>query len=318
MELEQAKKVLEIEADAIRALINRIGEEFLKAIEILEHCPGKLALTGMGKSGLVARKIASTFASTGAPSFFLHPAEAVHGDLGMLSRDDVVIAISKSGETKEIVELLPMFKRLGLKLICITGAPDSTLGKASDVVLDTSVKEEACPLNLAPTASSTAALAMGDALAITLFKKRGFTEEDFAALHPGGALGRRLLKVRDLMHTGDEIPLVRENEQVEKVLLEMSEKKLGHTGVINADGKLVGVISDGDLRRALARSGTLSGKTAIELMTKNPKVISAEALAAKALQVMESFSITALFILNGDGKPEGIIHLHDILKAKVV
>lgn len=318
MELEQARKVLEIEAEAIRALIDRIGEEFLRAIEILDHCPGKVALTGMGKSGLVARKIASTFASTGEPSFFLHPAEAVHGDLGMLSRDDVVIAISKSGETKEIVELLPMFKRLGLKLICITGAPDSTLGKASDVVLDTSVKEEACPLNLAPTASSTAALAMGDALAITLFKKRGFTEEDFAALHPGGALGRKLLKVKDLMHTGEEMPLVGENEQVEKILLEMSEKKLGHTGVINGQGKLVGIISDGDLRRALAKNGTLSGKSALELMTKNPKLISAEALAAKALQVMESYSITALFILASDGKPEGIIHLHDILKAKVV
>lgn len=318
MDLKQAKQVLLIEAEAIRCMADRIGEEFIRALELIENCPGKVVLTGMGKSGLVGKKIASTFASTGTPAFFLHPAEAVHGDIGMLSPDDVVIILSKSGETKEVVELLPTFKRLGLKMIALTGAPDSTVGRAADVALDTSVKEEACPLNLAPTASSTAALAMGDALAITLFKKRGFTEEDFASLHPGGALGRRLLRVKDLMHTGDEIPLVGDRETVENILLEISAKRLGHTGVVDKKGKLIGVITDGDLRRALSKRGALHGKTAKDLMSPNPKQVPGDALAARALKIMESHSITALFIANDSKKPEGIIHLHDILKAGVV
>jgi len=318
MDIEEARRVLLIEAEAIRCMADRIGEEFIRALELIENCPGRVVLTGMGKSGLVGRKIASTFASTGAPAFFLHPAEAVHGDIGMLSRDDVVIILSKSGETKEVIELLPTFKRMGLKMIALTGAPDSTLGKAADVALDTSVKEEACPLNLAPTASSTAALAMGDALAITLFKRRGFTEEDFASLHPGGALGRRLLRVKDLMHTGEEMPIVAEKEKFEKILLEMSAKRMGHTGVVDKKGKLVGVITDGDLRRALAGGGSLSDKTAKELMTPNPKQVAGDALAARALKIMESHSITALFIMDDSKIPEGIIHLHDILKAGVV
>jgi len=316
-EILEGRKVLEIESEAIRGLIERLDEGFAQAVSLLWDCPGKIVVTGLGKSGLVARKVAATLAGTGTPAIFLHPAEAVHGDIGMITPEDVVIAISKSGETQEVLDLLPMFKRLGLKIISITGAPNSTLARAGDVFLNSAVKEEACPLGLAPTASSTASLALGDALAITVFKKRGLTEEDFKFLHPGGSIGRKLLRVQDLMHKGDEIPLVESDAPVEKVLLEMSAKRLGHTGVLDGNGKLIGVVTDGDLRRALERYGTLAGRKASELMSPNPKIIPAQALAARALKMMESHSITAIFVMEPEGPLEGIIHLHDVLKARV-
>lgn len=316
-EVKEGRKVLEIEADAIRCLADRLGDEFAQAVGLLWKCSGKVAVTGLGKSGLVGRKISATLAGTGTPAIFLHPAEAVHGDIGMLRPEDVVIALSKSGETQEVLDLLPIFKRLGLKIIAITGEPGSRLGIAADVVLDASVKEEACPLGLAPTASSTAALALGDALAITLFRKRGLTEEDFAFFHPGGSIGRRLLRVGDMMHTGDEVPLVKYDAPLEQILLEMSSKRLGHTGVLDGDGHLAGVITDGDLRRALEGAGTLVDKTARDLMSPNPKCIDSTALAARALKIMENHSITALFVREPNGSLEGVIHLHDILKARV-
>jgi len=316
-EISEGRRVLEIESEAIRALIPRLGADFTAAVGLLWNCTGRVVITGLGKSGLVGRKIAATLASTGTPAIFVHPAEAVHGDIGMIGPSDVVMALSKSGETREVLDLLPIFKRIGLKMIAVTGEPDSTLGRAADVVLDSSVKEEACPLNLAPTASSTAALALGDALAITLLKKRGLTEEDLAFLHPGGAIGRKLLRVRDLMHTGTDVPLVDSKAPLEQVLLEMSSKRLGHTGVIGDGGELVGVITDGDLRRALEKSGTLAGKTASELMSASPKTINGDALAARALQTMEKHSITGLFVREENGSLEGFIHLHDILKARV-
>jgi len=316
-EILEGRKVLEIESEAIRGLIERLDEGFVQAVNLLWECSGKVVVTGLGKSGLVARKVAATLAGTGTPAIFLHPAEAVHGDIGMITPEDVVIAISKSGETQEVLDLLPMFKRLGLKIISITGAPDSTLAHAADVFLNAAVKEEACPLGLAPTASSTASLALGDALAITIFKKRGLTEEDFAFLHPGGSIGRKLLRVQDLMHKGADIPLVDSEAPIEKVLLEMSAKRLGHTGVLDGGGKLIGVVTDGDLRRALERYGTLAGRKAAELMSPNPKIVPAQALAARALKMMESYSITAIFVKEPEGPLEGIIHLHDVLKARV-
>ncbi len=316
-EIAEARRVLEIESEAIRALISRLAEDFTESVNLLWGCTGRVVVTGLGKSGLVGRKIAATLASTGTPAIFVHPAEAVHGDIGMISPADVVIALSKSGETREVLDLLPVFKRIGLKMIAITGESESTLGRAADAVLDSSVKEEACPLNLAPTASSTAALALGDALAITLLKKRGLTEEDLAYFHPGGAIGRKLLRVRDLMHTGGDIPLVDSKAPLEQVLLEMSSKRLGHTGVTDQGGNLIGVITDGDLRRALEGGGALLEKVAADLMSASPKTIDGDALAARALQTMEKHSITGLFVKDDDGTLEGFIHLHDILKARV-
>jgi len=316
-EIEEGRRVLEIEAEALTRMADRLDENFVEAVKLLWECGGKVVVTGLGKSGLVGRKITATLASTGTPSIYIHPAEAVHGDIGMIGAGDVVIALSKSGETQEVIELLPVFKRLDLKIIAVTGEPGSTLGKAGDVVLDTSVKEEACPMGLVPTASSTAALAIGDALAITLLRKRGLTEEDFAFLHPGGAIGRKLLRVRDLMHTGDEVPIIAENEQLTGVVLEISSKRLGHTAVIDGEGKLVGVIADGDIRRGLGDDSKLLEKRAGDIMAHNPKCIIADALAARALQMMENHSITALFIKAPDGSVEGIIHLHDILRARI-
>ncbi len=321
MDIERAKKVLKIEAEAILSLVDRLDENFSKAVDMILGCKGKVVVTGMGKSGLICQKIASTFAGTGTPAYFLHPAEGVHGDLGILEKKDVLIAVSNSGETEEILALLPPVKRLGVALIAMTGSPSSTLARAADLVLDTSVKEEACPLGLAPTASTTATLALGDALAVALLEKRGFREEDFALLHPGGILGRKLLvRVEDLMHTGDEIPLVKEKASMKDVLLEMTSKRLGVTGVIGKQGRLVGVITDGDLRRALEKHNDLLTKKASDIMTKSPKTIEKTALAGKALQRMEEFSITSLFV-QGDGEdnpPSGIIHLHDLLKARIV
>jgi len=280
-----------------------------------------VVVTGVGKSGIIGRKIASTLSSTGTPAFFLHPTEALHGDLGMLEPEDCVLAISKSGETEELLQILPVIKRQGNKLIAMTGNPFSSLAKAADVVIDVSVRQEACPLGLAPTASTTATLAMGDALAVVLLRSRGFKIEDFARVHPRGALGKRLLlKVRDLMHVGDEFPGVHEDASMKEVLLEMTSKRLGVTAVMDGGGRLVGVITDGDLRRALERFPDLLQRRAKDVMTRNPKGIEADALAAEALRRMEEHAITSLFVFErpGDRSPIGIIHLHDILKAGVV
>lgn len=319
--VKEAKRVLNVEAQSILDLVERIDENFSRAVELLYECKGKVVLMGMGKSGLVGRKISSTFASTGTPSFFLHPAEGLNGDFGMLSKEDVIIAISNSGETRELLEVLPLIKRYGNRLITFTGNINSTLSKAGDVNLDIRVKEEACPLNLAPTASTTATLALGDALAIALMGKRDFKKEDFAILHPGGVLGKRLLlKVEDLMHVGKAFPMVSEKTLMKDAVFEITSKRLGVAGVCNADGHLVGVITDGDLRRALEKFSDLFNREASEVMTKNPKWIEKDALAAKAVQRMEEYSITSLFVFNkaGDKVPVGIIHLHDLLKAGVV
>ena len=319
--LEDAKKVLRIEAEAVLDLLDRIDGEFEKAAEMILECRGRLVITGIGKSGLICQKIAATMASTGTPTLFLHPAEGIHGDLGMLMRDDIVLAVSNSGETEEICRLLPVIKRMGLPLISMSGKPESTLARAGDVFLDISVREEACPLGLAPTASTTATLAMGDALAVALLLRRGFREEDFALFHPGGTLGKRLLlRVEDMMHSGDDIPRVPENTRLKDALYEISSKKLGITGVVNEDGELIGVFSDGDLRRALEQGVDVLNQPIGEIMSRNPKRILRSNLAAKALANMEEFSITSLFVFDSEEErvPIGIVHLHDLLKAGVV
>lgn len=319
--MEEAKRVLRVEAQSLLELAERIDENLSRAVELLYHCKGKVVLMGMGKSGLVGRKIASTFASTGTPSFFLHPAEGLNGDFGMLAKEDLIIAISYSGETRELLEVLPLIKRYGNRLITLTGNENSTLSKAGDVNLDIRVKEEACPLGLAPTSSTTATLALGDALAVALMGKRDFKKEDFAILHPGGVLGKRLLlKVEDLMHVGKAFPMVSEKTLMKDAIFEITSKRLGVTAVCNTEGHLMGVITDGDLRRALEKFSDLFNREAFEVMTKNPKWIEKDALAAKAVQRMEEYSITSLFVFKkaGDKVPVGIIHLHDLLKAGVV
>ena len=318
--LQRAREVLSIEARGISRLGERLDDSFLRAVDLLYSCPGKVVVTGMGKSGIICRKIAATLASTGTPSFFLHAGEGIHGDLGMVMKGDVIIALSNSGETEEILKLLPHFKLNGLKLIVLTGKLDSTLAKAGDIVLYAGASEEACPLGLAPTASTTAALALGDALAVVLLEKKEFKEQDFARRHPGGILGRKLiLKVEDLMKKGEEIPLVREDTAMKDALFEITSKRLGVTGVVDAEGRLVGAITDGDLRRGLEKKGDIFRFKAAELMTRSPKTVPAEMLAAEAVAVMEQFPITALFILDQQSqKPAGVIHLHDIIKAGVV
>lgn len=321
MIIERAKQVLSIESEAIQRLVDRINEDFVRGVELILACEGKVIVTGVGKSGIIGQKLASTLASTGTPAFFLHPTEGIHGDLGMLERKDIVLAISNSGETDELSQILPLIKRYGNKLIVLTGGSTSTLARAGDVVFDVSVTEEACPLGLAPTASTTAALAMGDALAVALLEKRGFKKEDFAILHPGGKLGKRLLlTVRDLMHVGDELPRVYADTLMKEAVVEITSKRLGVTGVMNEREELVGVITDGDLRRALERRPDLLERTAVEIMTHNPKWIEADTLAAQAVQQMEENAITALFVFDkeGDKTPQGIIHLHDLLRAGVV
>lgn len=319
--LERAKTVFDIEGNSILALKERIDENFIKAVNLLLSCKGKVIVTGMGKSGLVSKKIASTFACSGTPAFFLHPAEGVHGDVGMISREDVVIAVSNSGETEELTRILPVIKRLGLPLIVLTGKLNSSLAKNGDIVLDVGVKEEACSLGLVPTASTAATMAMGDALALTVLERKGFRENDFAQLHPAGALGKKLLlRVYDVMHVKDAVPVVFENDPMGVALIEMTSKRLGVTGVCNRQGELKGVITDGDLRRGLERKQNLMAFHAKDIMTTSPKTISRNDLAAKALQIMEQYSITSLFIIS-DNEPkivEGIVHLHDILKAGVV
>ncbi len=317
--IEEAKKVLKIEAEAVEALIDRIDERLLEAIDIMYACRGKVIVTGMGKSGLIGKKIAATLSSTGTSAFYLNPAEGSHGDIGMVTKGDVVIAISNSGDTDEIINILPVFKRLDVKIIAMTGNLKSTLAKKSDVVLDVSVKEEACPMGLAPTASTTVTLAMGDVLAVTLLSKKGFTEEDFAFCHPGGNLGRRLLTiVADLMHTGSNIPSVSDETLMKEAILEISSKRLGVTTVSDENGAFKGVISDGDLRRGLEKWGAdFVSLKAGDVMTANPKTIMSDALATKAVAIMEKYSITVLVVID-DGKVEGVIHLHDLLKAGIV
>jgi arabinose-5-phosphate isomerase len=320
-EIEEARRVLHVEARSILDLSERIDASFVRAIDLLFHCKGRVVLMGMGKSGLVGRKIASTFASTGTPAFFLHPAEGLNGDFGMLAKEDLVIAISNSGETREILEVLPLIKRYGNRLISLTGNARSTLAKAADVCLDVRVREEACPLGLAPTASTTTTLALGDALAVTVMQRKGFKAEDFALLHPGGSLGKRLLlKVEDLMHAGEAFPGVVERALMEEAVFEITAKRLGVTGVLNGEGRLVGVITDGDLRRGLEKFSDLFHHPVSDVMTRNPKWIEKDALAAKAVQMMEEYSITSLFVFDGTDRdvPVGIIHLHDLLKAGVV
>jgi arabinose-5-phosphate isomerase len=313
-----ARRVLTIEADALATLAARLDARFDDALRLIAERAGKVVVTGMGKSGHVGRKIAATLASTGTPAFFLHAAEALHGDLGMVERHDLVLMVSNSGETAEILDLVPHVKRLGLPLVALTGRAGSTLARAADVVLDVSVAEEACPLGLAPTASTTAALAMGDALAVALLEHRGFRPEDFAALHPAGTLGRKLLRVSDLMHVGDEVPRVGLASVMTDVLLEMTAKRLGVTAVVDAEGRLVGIVTDGDLRRTLAGGGDVMTRTAAEVMSRGPKMIAADALAALAVATMERHAITVLFILDADDHPTGVIHLHDLLRAGVV
>jgi arabinose-5-phosphate isomerase len=319
--LDRAKKVFAIEAESILKLQDRLDENFIQAVNMLLACSGKVIVTGIGKSGIIGRKIASTFACSGTPAFFLHPAEGIHGDIGMMSPDDVVLAISNSGETEEVLKVLPVVKRMGLPLIVLTGNADSVLARNGDVVLDIGVKEEACILNLVPTASTAATMAMGDALAITVLERRGFKEEDFALLHPGGALGKKLLlRVEDLMHIKDAVPMVSQDDSMSIALIEMTSKRLGITGVCDSDGDFVGVITDGDLRRNLEKGSDVLAKKARDVMTLSPKTITKTALAATALRLMERHSITSLFVLSESGpkKVEGLIHLHDILKAGVV
>lgn len=318
--IKQAKKVLKIEADAISALIDRVDDSLLRAIDIIYSCPGRVVVTGMGKSGLIGKKIAATLASTGTPALFLHPAEGGHGDIGMVTKGDVVIAISNSGETDEIVRILPNLKKLDIRLIALTGNKNSALARVSDVILDVSVKEEACPMGLVPTASTTAALAMGDALAVTLLNKRGFKEEDFAFFHPGGNLGLRLLlTVNEFMHKGDSIPMVNMNAPMKDAIIEISSKRLGITTVNDNDSKLQGIVTDGDLRRGLEKWGEkfLSMKAG-DVMTRKPRTISSDTLAVKALSIMEGYSITSLVVVDSDGRTEGVVHLHDILKFGIV
>jgi len=312
-----AKRVLSIEEEALRAVRERLGGEVYRAMDVIVSCKGRVVFTGMGKSGLVCRKIAATFASTGTPALFLHPAEGGHGDLGMLTKGDVLVAVSSSGETEEMIRLLPAVKRLGVPIICMTGKMNSTMAKRADVVLDISVREEACPLGLAPTASTIVTMALGDALAVTLLEMRGFTEEDFAFFHPGGAIGKRLLTVSDIMHTGEEVPKVSPEIAMKVALFEITSKKFGFTTVVDPDDRLVGVITDGDLRRLLEREGDPLSFKAADIMTRNPKTIGSDALAAKALQIMEEYSITSLVVEDEKGHVTGVLHMHDILKSGV-
>jgi arabinose-5-phosphate isomerase len=319
MIIEKAKEVIRKEAEAILNLEKKINSEFQKAVEIILKCKGRVIVTGIGKSGIIGKKIAATLTSTGTAAFFLHPVEGLHGDLGLVRRDDVVIAITKSGETEELQQLFPLFKRLGVPIISLTGNPNSQAAEKSDVVIDVSVDEEACPNNLVPTSSTTAALVMGDALAIALLEERHFSTEDFALLHPGGYLGKRLLlKVKDVMHTGNSIPMVFEDANMKDVILEMTSKRFGATTVVNDKKELVGIFTDGDLRRLVEKTEEIFKLKAREIMVRNPKTIEEEALAVKALNRMEFFNITCLIVPNGNKEPVGILHLHDLLKAGVV
>lgn len=314
-----AKRVLAIEARAVEGLIHTIDEHFSRACELLLACTGRIIVTGMGKSGHIGNKLAATLASTGSPAFFVHPAEASHGDLGMITADDIVIALSNSGETAEVLTIMPVIKRKGTPLISMTGRADSTLARQADVHLHVAVEEEACPLNLAPTSSTTAALALGDALAIALLEARGFTAEDFALSHPGGTLGRRLLlRVEDVMHAGERLPIISDSASIADALLEMTCKGLGMTAVVDSSNALTGVFTDGDLRRMLERALDIHQHNIREVMTVNPVVIEQGHLAAEALQIMEKKKINGLIVVDAEHNPVGALNMHDLLRAGVV
>ena len=318
-DLALARKVLETEAAAILALVPRLDGRFERAVDLLRQCRGRAIVTGMGKSGIICRKIAATFSSTGTPAFFLHPAEAIHGDLGVLQADDVIVALSYSGETDEILSLLETIRRLGAKLIAITGEPRSTLAQAADVALDCGVAEEACPMNLVPTASTTAALAIGDALAMTPLVEKGFRQEDFANLHPGGKLGKRLMRVESLMHGGAHCPVVHADTTMRDVIYEMSSKGLGMTCVVDAANALLGIITDGDLRRHMERATTILELTAGDVMTRDPVTIPPTTLAVEALNLMEQRKITSIVVVESGDSPRvsGVVHLHDLWRTEM-
>lgn len=317
--IDSVKKTLKIEADSINDVYNRVGSEYVDAVEMIFACKGKIIVTGMGKSGQIGKKIAATMSSTGTPAVFLHPAEGVHGDLGVIRSEDIVIAISNSGETEEIVTLLPVIKRFGVKIISIVGRVNSTLAERSDVVIDASVKMEACPLNLAPTASTTVALAIGDAIAVALLEKRGFKAEDFAIFHPSGSLGKKLLtRVEDLYHKGEMVPVVKLGTNVADAIYEISSKGFGCAAIVDDNLIVQGIITDGDLRRGMQKYQDVFERRVEEIGSRNPKLITKKALAAKALKIMEENSITSLLIVDDENKIEGILHLHDLLRAKII
>jgi arabinose-5-phosphate isomerase len=317
-DLTLARKVLQTEAAAVLALVERLDDRFAEAVSLIVGCKGRVILTGMGKSGIICRKIAATLASTGTPAFFLHPAEAVHGDLGVIQSDDVVIAMSYSGETEELTRVLETLKRIGAPLIALTGGRNSTLAQAANVALDCSVSEEACPMNLVPTASTTAALAMGDALAMTVLVEKGFKPEDFASLHPGGKLGKRLMRVEQLMNRGDALPVVQLHTAMRDVIYEMSRKGLGMTSVVEKDGRLAGIITDGDLRRKMPGTPNILELTARDVMTPNPIAITHSTMAVEALALMEQRKITSIVVIDADRRVEGVVHLHDLWRTGMV
>ena len=317
-DLTLARKVLETEAAAILALVARLDERFERAVQLLRKCRGRVIVTGMGKSGIICRKIAATLTSIGTPSFFLHPAEAIHGDLGVIQHDDVILALSYSGETDEILRLLETIRRLGAKLVAITGVPTSTLAQAADVALDCSVAEEACPLNLVPTASTTAALAIGDALAMTLLVEKGFRQEDFANLHPGGKLGKRLMRVEALMHAGRQCPIVKPDTRMRDVIYEMSSKQLGMTCVVDGGAALLGIITDGDLRRQMERTSDVLTLAAADVMTRGPVTVSRRTLAVEALNIMEQRKITSIVVVeDGTQQVAGVVQIHDLWRTEM-
>ena len=316
-DLSLARRVLETEAAAVLALVDRLDERFARAVVLVRDCKGRVIVTGMGKSGIICRKIAATLASTGTPAFFLHPAEAIHGDLGVIQADDVVIAMSYSGETEELTRVLETVKRIGAPLIALTGDMTSTLAEAADVALDCRVSEEACPMNLVPTASTTAALAMGDALAMAVLVEKGFKPGDFANLHPGGKLGKRLMRVEQLMHDGEALPVVQLHTAMKDVIYEMSRKGLGMTAVVEKDGRLAGIITDGDLRRKWS-SASVQDLTAHDVMSVNPVTIPHDTLAVEALAMMEQCKITSIVVIDADRRVEGVVHLHDLWRTEMV
>lgn len=316
--INKAREVILKESDAVRAMADRLDGNFEKAIDLLLGCKGRVMISGIGKSGQIARKIAATFSSTGTPAFYIHPTEGIHGDIGMVLSGDVAIIISKSGDTEEVIKLLPIFRRLDVPVIAITGDKNSPLAEEADVILDSSVEFEACPLDLVPTSSTTAALVMGDALAVVLLELRGFTANDFSFIHPGGALGRKLIKVADLMHTGPELPIVAQSAGFREMLVEMTTKRFGLALVVDSQGRLTGIFTDGDLRRTIETYPNPLELTAGKIAISNPKRIDSNELAATAVAIMEDFNITSLVITDNDNHPLGLIHLHDLLKAKVV
>jgi arabinose-5-phosphate isomerase len=317
--LDLARKVLRIEAAAILELVDRLNGAFEEAVQLLFDCRGRVVVTGMGKSGIICRKIAATLSSTGTPAFFLHPAEAIHGDLGAIREDDVVMALSHSGETEELLRLLESIRRIGARLIALTGDPGSTLARAADVTLDCGISQEACPMNLVPTASTTAALALGDALAMTLLVRKGFREEQFASLHPGGKLGKRLMRIENVMVSGDAAPRVPRTAPMPDVIHEMSSKRLGMTCVVEADGRLCGVFTDGDLRRLMmTRPRDVLSLSAGDAMTPNPLTIRRDLLAVEALRIMETHKITSVVVVDGERRVDGVVHLHDLWRTQMI